>query len=61
MPIDNLVLCIQSQSKQKVEVVVKRDADGQAAEIDLVRVFSNMGKKKRIYAKRLLTLENSKR
>ena len=35
---------------QKVEVVVKRDASARAGELDLVRVFSNMGKKRRIYA-----------
>ena len=35
---------------QKVELVVKRDASARAGELDLVRVFSNMGKKKRIYA-----------
>ena len=35
---------------QKVEVVVKRDSETGEREIDLVRVFSNMGKKRRIYA-----------
>ena len=35
---------------QKVEVVVKRDADSGSAELDLVQVFVNMGKKKRVYA-----------
>ena len=38
------------KKNQKVEVVVKRDKSQNMAELDLVRVFTNMGKKKRIYA-----------
>ena len=38
------------EDNRKVEVVVKRDAAAEGTELDLVRVFQNMGKKKRIYA-----------
>ena len=38
------------EENRKVEVVVKRDAAAEGTELDLVRVFQNMGKKKRIYA-----------
>ena len=38
------------EKNKKVEVVVKRDAAAEGTELDLVRVFSNMGKKKRVYA-----------
>ncbi|MCR5727613.1 MAG: hypothetical protein K6G24_09115, partial [Lachnospiraceae bacterium] len=38
------------ENNQKVEVVVKRESENGTAELDLVRVFSNMGKKKRVYA-----------
>ena len=47
--IDKNVLTDLSKN-QKVEVVVKRDASARAGELDLVRVFSNMGKKRKIYA-----------
>ena len=47
--IDKNVLQDIEQNK-KVEVVVKRDNSAHAGELDLVRVFSNMGKKRRIYA-----------
>lgn len=38
------------EKNKKVEVVVKRDAAAEGTELDLVRVFSNMGKKKKVYA-----------
>nr|MCR4991437.1 hypothetical protein [Lachnospiraceae bacterium] len=38
------------EENRKVEVVVKRDAAAEGTELDLVRVFQNMGKKKKIYA-----------
>ena len=38
-----------AQKNQKVELVVKRDNSPHAGELDLVRVFSNMAKKRRIY------------
>ena len=38
------------EENRKVEVVVKRDAAAEGTELDLVRVFQNMGKKKRVYA-----------
>ena len=38
------------EKNKKVEVVVKRDVAAEGTELDLVRVFSNMGKKKRVYA-----------
>ena len=41
--IDKNVLQDIEQNK-KVEVVVKRDNSAHAGELDLVRVFSNMGK-----------------
>ena len=47
--LDKNVLTEIEQNK-KVEVVVKRDAAAEGTELDLVRVFSNMGKKKRVYA-----------
>ncbi len=38
------------EDNRKVEVVVKQDNYQEEAELDLVQVFVNMGKKKRIYA-----------
>ncbi|MCR5767267.1 MAG: hypothetical protein K6G45_02110 [Lachnospiraceae bacterium] len=38
------------KENSKVEVVVKREDSEEAGELDLVRVFSNMGRKRRIYA-----------
>ena len=39
----------EAEKNQKVEVFVKRDGDNDVAELDLMRVFSNMGRKKGIY------------
>lgn len=39
----------EAEKNQKVEVFVKRDGGEDATELDLIRVFSNMGRKKGIY------------
>nr|MCR5329764.1 hypothetical protein [Lachnospiraceae bacterium] len=46
----NKITSPEKKENSTVEVVVKREPEADAAEIDLVRVFENMGKKKKIYA-----------
>lgn len=47
---ENLLPEILKDDNSKVEVVIKRDANEQVEELDLLHIFVNMGKKKRIYA-----------
>lgn len=46
---DNLIPAVKDDNS-KVEVVIKHDENDRVEELDLLHIFVNMGKKKRIYA-----------
>ena len=46
----NKIISTEKKESSTVEVVVKREPDENVTELDLVQVFVNMGKKRRIYA-----------